>query len=124
MVGRRRSEGAEGGGRRRFLSERSASVSGAQASIGFHALPRICCATAALLATPVSHPFAATKKPHFRGVEGFTDYYAKYGQSEPPSCEPRDLPYFKEKGSFPEGEILEHGGDFNTHRITSEEKRA
>jgi len=67
---------------------------------------------------------AASKKPGFRGVDGFTDYYVKYGQSEPPTCEPRDLPYFKERGSFHEGEIMEHPGDFNTFRITSEEKRA
>ena len=27
-------------------------------------------------------------------------------------------------GNFPVGEILEHPGDFNTSRVTSEEKRA
>jgi len=59
-----------------------------------------------------------------RGIDGFVDYYVKYGQSDPPSCEPRDLPYFKERESFHEGEIQEHSGDFNTYRITSEEKRA
>eukprot|EP00752_Nemacystus_decipiens_P008587 g7667.t2 len=56
-----------------------------------------------------------------RGVNGFTDSYVRYGQTEPPTIPVEDL---FEMGSFPEGEILEHPRDFNTFRITSEEKRA
>eukprot|EP00752_Nemacystus_decipiens_P001291 g1284.t1 len=56
-----------------------------------------------------------------RGVKGFTDSYVRYGQTEPPTIPVDDL---FEEGSFPEGEILEHPRDFNSFRITSEEKRA
>ncbi|CAB1113173.1 unnamed protein product [Ectocarpus sp. CCAP 1310/34] len=44
-----------------------------------------------------------------------------HGQTEPPTIPVEDL---FEEGSFPEGEILEHPRDFNSFRITSEEKRA
>lgn len=43
------------------------------------------------------------------------------GQTSPPSIPVSKL--FPD-GKFPEGEIQEHPGDFNTYRITSEEKRA
>ncbi|CAM9901439.1 unnamed protein product [Ectocarpus sp. 12 AP-2014] len=56
-----------------------------------------------------------------RGVTGFTDSYVRHGQTEPPTIPVEDL---FEEGSFPEGEILEHPRDFNSFRITSEEKRA
>ncbi|CAN0045018.1 unnamed protein product [Hapterophycus canaliculatus] len=47
--------------------------------------------------------------------------FARYGQTEPPTIPVEDL---FEEGCFPEGEILEHPRDFNSYRITSEEKRA
>ncbi|CAN0014657.1 unnamed protein product, partial [Laminaria digitata] len=56
-----------------------------------------------------------------RGVTGFTDSYVRYGQTEPPTIPVDEL---FEDGHFPEGEIMEHPRDFNTFRITSEEKRA
>ena len=56
-----------------------------------------------------------------RGVKGFTDYYVKYGQTEPPTIPVANL---FPVGSYPKGEEMEHPGDFNTFRITSEEKRA
>ncbi|EQC25008.1 methionyl aminopeptidase [Saprolegnia diclina VS20] len=64
---------------------------------------------------------AGTKLPPFRGVDGYTDSYIKYGQTEPPT-----IPVAKlfGAGSFPKGEEQNHPGDFNTYRTTSEEKRA
>jgi methionyl aminopeptidase len=62
-----------------------------------------------------------SKKAPARGVKGFTDSYIRYGQTEPPTIPVAKL--FAE-GHFPEGEIQPHPGDFNTFRITSEEKRA
>ena len=56
-----------------------------------------------------------------RGVKGFTDSYLRYGQTDPPTIPVAKL--FRE-GHFPQGEIQEHPGDFNTFRVTSEEKRA
>ena len=56
------------------------------------------------------------------GMEpGFLDDFVCHGQTNPPSVPVAQL--FK-TGSFPEGQIMEHPGDFNTYRITSEEKRA
>jgi methionyl aminopeptidase len=54
-------------------------------------------------------------------VKGFTDSYVAYGQTDPPSIPVAEL---FEPGTYPQGEILEHPGDFNTFRVTSEEKRA
>ncbi|KAJ0398894.1 hypothetical protein ATCC90586_005253 [Pythium insidiosum] len=59
--------------------------------------------------------------PPFRGVSGYTDSYVALGQTEPPTIPVAKL--FPD-GKFPVGEIQEHPGDFNTHRITSEELRA
>jgi hypothetical protein len=59
--------------------------------------------------------------PKSRGVTGFTDSYVACGQTEPPSIPVANL---FEAGTFPVGEIMEQPGDFNTFRITSEEKRA
>ena len=56
-----------------------------------------------------------------RGVKGFTDSYLRYGQTDPPTIPVAQL--FR-AGHFPQGEIQEHPGDFNTFRVTSEEKRA
>ncbi|KAJ0394074.1 hypothetical protein P43SY_010113 [Pythium insidiosum] len=64
---------------------------------------------------------AGTKLPPFRGVSGYTDSYVALGQTEPPTIPVAKL--FPD-GKFPVGEIQEHPGDFNTHRITSEELRA
>jgi methionyl aminopeptidase len=62
-----------------------------------------------------------SKENPSRGVTGFTDYYVAFGQTEPPT-----IPVSKlfPPGSRPQGEIQEHPGDFNTYRISSEEKRA
>mmetsp|Transcript_15671 Transcript_15671/g.23347 ORF Transcript_15671/g.23347 Transcript_15671/m.23347 type:complete len:492 (+) Transcript_15671:14-1489(+) len=58
-----------------------------------------------------------------RGVTGFVNSYMKYGQTDPPTIQVALLPAFS-NGNFPEGEILEHAGEFNKFRISSEEKRA
>eukprot|EP00611_Tribonema_gayanum_P011752 TRINITY_DN2210_c0_g1_i1.p1 TRINITY_DN2210_c0_g1~~TRINITY_DN2210_c0_g1_i1.p1 ORF type:complete len:480 (-),score=161.02 TRINITY_DN2210_c0_g1_i1:305-1744(-) len=58
-----------------------------------------------------------------RGVTGFVDSYVRYGQTDPPTIPVAELPVFA-GGNFPEGEIMEHPGDFNAYRIGSEEKRA
>jgi methionyl aminopeptidase len=68
-----------------------------------------------------SHASAGSKLPPFRGVTGFTDSYVAVGQTEPPTIPIEKL--FPD-GHFPEGEIQEHPGDFNSFRTTSEEKRA
>ena len=60
------------------------------------------------------------KAPH-RGVKGFTDYYVKYGQTEPPTIPASEL--FAGK-PFPVGQEFDHPGDFNTFRTTDAEKRA
>lgn len=64
---------------------------------------------------------AGSKPPPFRGVTGFTDSYVAVGQTEPPS-----IPVAKlfPNGDFPQGEIQDHPGDWNTFRTTSDEKRA
>ncbi|CAM9434281.1 unnamed protein product [Phaeothamnion confervicola] len=64
---------------------------------------------------------AGSKLPLSRGVQGFTDSYITYGQTEPPTIPVAQL--FPE-GGFPVGEIQEHPGENNAHRISSEEKRA
>lgn len=70
--------------------------------------------------------FVGTKVPHSRVIGGFTDYYTKYGQTEPPT---RPVAELFPRGSFPEGEILPHGKtkypDPNSSyaRMTEEEKR-
>jgi methionyl aminopeptidase len=55
--------------------------------------------------------------PQSRLLGGFTDYYVKFGQSEPPTIPVSQLPGFS-SGKFPEGEIMEHPGANNTYRIT------
>ena len=56
------------------------------------------------------------------GMEpGFLDDFVCHGQTNPPSIPVTKL--FR-AGSFPEGQIMVHPGDFNTFRVTSEEKRA
>lgn len=66
------------------------------------------------------------KVPHSRILGGFTDYYVKYGQTEPPTIPVADL---FPRGIYPECETLPHGvpkvplvGSFFT-RETQEEKR-
>ncbi|GMH90112.1 hypothetical protein TL16_g11669, partial [Triparma laevis f. inornata] len=53
-------------------------------------------------------------------IGGFTDYYVKYGQTEPPT-----IPISKlfTPGSFPKGEIQEYKQEFNRYRFESEEKK-
>ena len=62
-----------------------------------------------------------SKAPLNRGVKGFTDYYVKYGQTEPPT---RPVAELFPDGKFPEGEIMEYADEANRYRVTSEEKRA
>jgi methionyl aminopeptidase len=62
-------------------------------------------------------------KPPARGLKdtAFTDYYVKYGQTDPPTIPVAEL--FKGK-EFPTGEIQNHPGEGNSFRETSEEARA
>ena len=62
-------------------------------------------------------------KPPARGLKptAFTDYYVKYGQTEPPTIPIEEL--FKGK-EFPKGEIQHYPGEGQAGRVTSEEKRA
>ncbi|KDO23391.1 hypothetical protein SPRG_11483 [Saprolegnia parasitica CBS 223.65] len=62
-----------------------------------------------------------SKRPPVRGIDGFTDSYVQYGQTEPPTIPVATL---FSPGSFPRGEEQPHGGDLNTFRTTSEELRA
>jgi methionyl aminopeptidase len=64
---------------------------------------------------------SGTMDPPHRGVGGKLDYFTKYGQTFPPS---RTVASLFGDGHFPQGEISDHPGDFNTFRVTSEEKRA
>lgn len=61
-----------------------------------------------------------SKKPPSRGLKesAFTDYYVKYGQTEPPTVPVADLFAGKE---FPAGEILSHRLESQKFRETSEE---
>jgi len=64
-------------------------------------------------------------KPHGRllGENHFTDYYLKYGQTNPPTIPVSEL--FEAKGKeYPIGEITLHPLECNTYRETSAEKRA
>eukprot|EP01036_Dinobryon_divergens_P024403 gene24403-32850_t len=67
-----------------------------------------------------------SKLPCSRLLTGFTDYYLKYGQTDPPTRKVADL---FPMGGFPSGEIQPHGQTRfpNTHsrtiRMTEEEKR-
>eukprot|EP01034_Spumella_vulgaris_P031326 gene31326-38703_t len=49
---------------------------------------------------------APSKRPESRLLEGYTDYYVKYGQLDPPTKIVADL---FPNGSFPLGEIQPHG---------------
>jgi hypothetical protein len=68
-----------------------------------------------------------TKPPLSRLLTGFTDYYTKYGQTDPPTKYVADL---FPAGKFPEGDIQPHGetkfppseGGY-TQRVTEEERR-
>ena len=51
---------------------------------------------------------SGTNPPMGRLLGGFTDYYTKYGQTEPPTIPVHELPMFK-GGKFPEGQIMPHG---------------
>ena len=53
--------------------------------------------------------------------DSFTDYYVKYGQTEPPTIPVVEL---FPKGKFPKGEEMNHPGDHNVHRTTDAECRA
>jgi len=62
-------------------------------------------------------------KPEQRGLKdtAFTDYFVKYGQTNPPTISVEDL--FKGR-EFPKGEIQKHSLESQAFRETSEEVRA
>lgn len=64
-----------------------------------------------------------TQKPHSRLLNdtAFTDYYVKYGQTNPPTIPVATLFEGKE---FPVGQITPHPLESNTYRESSAEKRA
>jgi methionyl aminopeptidase len=64
-----------------------------------------------------------SQKPPALGLKptAYTDYYVKYGQTDPPTIPIADL--FKGK-EFPKGEIQKYAGQGQAHRETSEECRA
>ena len=61
-----------------------------------------------------------------RKLNGFTDYYVKYGQTDPPSIPVSDL---FPSGVFPQGDIQPHGktkypdGNSSWFRTSAEERR-
>lgn len=61
--------------------------------------------------------------PLHRGLNPGTkcDSFMQYGQTWPPT---KPIPDLFPEGNYPIGEIMEHPGDHNRYRITSEEKRA
>lgn len=63
---------------------------------------------------------AGSKAPAFRGVSGYTDSFTEIGQTEPATV---PIAKLYPDGKYPVGEIHAHPGDFNTYRVTSEEKR-
>jgi methionyl aminopeptidase len=64
-----------------------------------------------------------SRKPQFRGLKetAFTDYYVRYGQTDPPTIPVEDLFRGKE---FPKGEIQQYTLESQTYRETSAEVRA
>lgn len=68
-----------------------------------------------------------SKLPHCRLLGGFTDYYVKLGQTEPPTRPVADL---FPNGGFPVGEIQEHhktkypDPSSSYSRVSEEEKRS
>lgn len=64
-----------------------------------------------------------SQRPPALGLKetAFTDYYVKYGQTDPPSITVADL--FKGK-EFPKGEVLAHPGEGQSYRETDKECRA
>lgn len=76
--------------------------------------------------TDASGP-SGSKLPLSRCLGGFTDYYVKYGQTDPPT---RPVAELFPSGGFPEGELQPHGKtkypnpSSSTQRVTDEEKRA
>lgn len=64
-----------------------------------------------------------SQKPSFRGLNdtAFTDYYVKYGQTDPPTIPVADLFRGKE---YPTGEIQQYTLESQTYRETSAEVRA
>jgi methionyl aminopeptidase len=79
--------------------------------------------------TNLSCAQTGSKLPISRLVTGFTDYYVRYGQTEPPTFKVADL---FPNNDFPVGEIQTHGKtkfppalgiESRIFRITEEEKR-
>lgn len=66
-----------------------------------------------------------SQKPHGRMLNdtAFTDYYLKYGQTNPPTI-PVSTLFESQNKEFPEGEITPHPLESNTYRESSAEKRA
>ena len=71
-----------------------------------------------------SSALAGSLLPKSRMLTGFTDYYLKYGQTNPPTRKVEEL---FPKGDFPLGEILPHGEtkypNTMAKRVSDEEKR-
>ena len=70
---------------------------------------------------------AGSKPPCSRNLSGFSDYYLKYGQTDPPTKVVAELFLL---GQFPEGEIQPHSVtkkpvelSNSTKRVSNEEKR-
>ena len=66
-----------------------------------------------------------SQKPHGRKLNetAFTDYFVKYGQTNPPTI-PVSTLFESQNLEFPEGEITPHPLESNTYRESSAEKRA
>mmetsp|Transcript_30466 Transcript_30466/g.35005 ORF Transcript_30466/g.35005 Transcript_30466/m.35005 type:complete len:465 (-) Transcript_30466:129-1523(-) len=66
-----------------------------------------------------------SQKPHGRMLNdtAFTDYFVKYGQTNPPTI-PVSTLFESQNMEYPEGEITPHPLESNTYRETSAEKRA
>ena len=66
-----------------------------------------------------------TQKPHGRMLNdtAFTDYFVKYGQTNPPTI-PVSTLFESKNEDFPIGQITSHPLESNTYRESSDEKRA
>mmetsp|Transcript_30465 Transcript_30465/g.35002 ORF Transcript_30465/g.35002 Transcript_30465/m.35002 type:complete len:465 (-) Transcript_30465:129-1523(-) len=66
-----------------------------------------------------------SQKPHGRMLNdtAFTDYFVKYGQTNPPTI-PVSTLFESQNMEYPQGEITPHPLESNTYRETSAEKRA
>jgi methionyl aminopeptidase len=109
---------ASGGATSAATAEAEAPVKDKAAAVSTAAAPSTGLADVAPEA--VTRGGEPSKLPLARGVTGFTDYYLKHGQTEPPTIPVSQL--FPSR-KFPEGQVMEYASDFNSWRTTSEEKR-